>query len=276
MTVRAACLAVVITSLGCSTLPVGSLLKRSKFVEAGPKNPVLDVICIWEPAEGQGLDGLPSRGFAGQFLFLTHGSNEPAKVHGQVRVYVFDDQGTADEQGKPIHQFDFEAPAFAKYFYETSFGAAYQLFIPYTRKGTHEANCGLRVRFTPADGGPPVYSKLADITLPGAKPKTSAQRWQPEHRQLRADAAEQTGGPAPAGQSDLPTRSAAASPQGLTHAAASIPLRSNTRATRAASRLERLASRIAESGEAETIEQAVYETDEPASRRYRLHRDDEP
>ena len=166
---RCMLLIVAAVPLGCSSLEIASLFGRQALYEAGPNNPVMDIICLWEPAEGRGLDNLPGRGFAGQVLFLTRGSAEPAKVDGDIRVYVFDDQGSLEEQAKPIHQFDFNSQAFDQYLYETNFGAAYQLFMPYTRKGSHEANCALRVRFTPADGGPPVYSKMADITLPGAK-----------------------------------------------------------------------------------------------------------
>ncbi|MBX3439997.1 MAG: hypothetical protein KF861_21080 [Planctomycetaceae bacterium] len=278
MVIRLISLVVLTVSVGCSSLPVGSLFKRTKFAEAGPKNPVVDLICIWEPAEGQGLDGLPGRGFAGQFLFLTQGSNEPAKVNGQVRVYVFDDQGTSEEQGKPIHQFDFEAPAFAKYFYETSFGAAYQMFIPYTRKGSQETRCGLRVRFTPADGGPPVYSKMADVTLPGAKPKTADQRWHPQHRQLRADVVDQTGGSPATGLTGVPSATTPSQPT-LTHAAASIPLNARTpsRSTQAISRLQQLSAQLAESQYADSgnrVEHAVYEEEAPEPsplKRFRLH-----
>ncbi len=256
---------------GCSSLHKPSLFKRSNFVEAGPKNPVVDVVCLWEPAEGRGLDSLPTRGFAGQLLFLTRGSAEPAKVDGEIRVYVFDDQGPVDEQSKPIHQYDFKGQALSQYLCETNMGAAYQLFIPYPRKGTLEAKCALRVRFTPADGGSPVYSKMADLTLPGAKPKEMADSWQPQRRRSHTAAGNLTGEPPAIG--DRSER----------HATPSIPMAANqrtinrTQANSAHARLLQFASTL--STETDGIEQASFEsTDEtPAEssdstpRRFRLN-----
>lgn len=247
---------------GCSSLDTSSLLGRSKFVEAGPTNPVVDVVCLWEPAEGRGLDNLPARGFAGQLLFLTRGTAEPAKVEGEIRVYVFDDQGPIEEQSKPIHQYDFKGEAFSQYLCETNMGAAYQLFIPYPRKGAHEANCALRVRYIPAGGGSPVYSKMADLTLPGAKPNETASRWQPERRRSHSADGNLTG--ELPGPTSKPTRKSAAS----------IPMAADPRkvhATSTRARLQQVAAQLADVTESDAVQPAVFETDEPSSRRFRLH-----
>ncbi|QDU37738.1 hypothetical protein Mal4_20550 [Maioricimonas rarisocia] len=162
------CLAVLATT-GCQSLDLFSTMSgRKPLKEATPQQPAIEVLCFWEAAEGRGLDNLPTRGFAGQVLFFTSGNAEPVKVDGDVRVYLFDDQGSAEEQAKPIHQFDFDAQAWETFLRETNVGAAYQLFIPYTRKGVHQAECSIRVRFTP-ENGLPLYSKMASITLPGKK-----------------------------------------------------------------------------------------------------------
>lgn len=158
---------------GCVELTALSFAHRLKPLEAGPKAPVVEIICLWEPAEGLGLDGLPTRGFAGQILFFTAGHPQPLKVNGDVRIYVFDDHGTPEEQSRPIHQFDFAPDAWNAFLRETNIGTAYQVFIPYTRKSTYQTNCSLRVRYTPAGGGSPVYSKMATVVLPGRnRPKT--------------------------------------------------------------------------------------------------------
>lgn len=125
------------------------------------------MICAWEPAEGVGLNGLPCRGFAGQILFFGNDTSSPIKVSGDVRIYVFDDFGSDEERSEPIHYFDFEEMAFQGLMTETNLGIAYQLFVPYTRKTVHEANCSLRVMVTPKDGGMPVYSKMATLYLQG-------------------------------------------------------------------------------------------------------------
>ncbi|MEW4526754.1 hypothetical protein [Maioricimonas sp. JC845] len=162
------CLTMLVTT-GCQSLDLFSNLSGKKpLLEADAEHPAVEVLCFWEPAEGRGLDNLPTRGFAGQVLFFCAGRTEPVKVEGDVRVYLFDDQGKVEEQSRPIHQFDFPAEVWNTYLRETNVGAAYQLFIPYTRKGIHEAECSLRVRFTPTNGLP-LYSKMATITLPGKK-----------------------------------------------------------------------------------------------------------
>src|SRR5690606_32739745 len=38
-----------------------------------------------------------------------------------------------------------------------------------SRPGTYEATCAIRVRYTPAAGGPPVFSRMATIALPGRR-----------------------------------------------------------------------------------------------------------
>jgi hypothetical protein len=150
---------------GCTALD----LNLSDFGrEADQTAGVGEIVCLWEAAEGVGLDGLPTRGFAGQVLFFVKGQSTPVRINGDVRVYVFDDQGTADEQARPLHEFNFPAEAWNSYLTQTNLGPAYQLFVPYTRKGSHFAKCELRVRLTAQDRLP-AYSKLAMITLPGRK-----------------------------------------------------------------------------------------------------------
>ncbi len=164
---------------GCSALHLG------KWMHHREQGPVNDMMCLWEPGEGRNLDNLPAHGFAGQLMFLRQGSDEPSPVDGDIRVYVFDDQGGPEDLAVPIHQFDFEAKAWNRYLRQTNLGPAYQIFLPYTRKGQHEARCALRVRFTPTDGGPPLYSKIANVTLPGSR-TPAVDRWNPESAQLSA------------------------------------------------------------------------------------------
>ena len=104
---------------------------------------VAEIVCLWEAAEGIGLDGLPTRGFAGQVLFFPRGQPEPIRIDGDIMIYVFDDHGTEAEQARPLHQFEFPAVAWNSFLYKTNLGPAYQLFIPYTRKGGNFASCAL-------------------------------------------------------------------------------------------------------------------------------------
>ncbi|MCA9080775.1 MAG: hypothetical protein KDA58_09465 [Planctomycetaceae bacterium] len=168
--------AVIVAGSGCTSLNLNPFARTKPLLKESANHPVVEVICLWEPAEGQGLDGLPSRGFAGQLLFFAHGHDEPVKVDGKVTLYVFDDQGSVEDQSRPLHEFNFEGAVWNTYLRESSMGAAYQLFIPYTRPGTKHAECSLRVKYTPPGGGRSSFSKMATIVLPGPKPEGTAAR----------------------------------------------------------------------------------------------------
>ncbi|MBW3542489.1 MAG: hypothetical protein KY476_19680 [Planctomycetes bacterium] len=143
---------------------------RETIPTADAKNPVQRVVCIWEASEGRGVDGLPARGFAGQILFFTRTNSAPVRVEGDVRVYVFDDQGTPEEQKRPIHQYDFlhgeDADSWNRHLAVGALGPAYYVFIPYPRKGGHQARCALQVRLVPREGQP-AFSDMISVVLPG-------------------------------------------------------------------------------------------------------------
>ena len=157
---------------GCSTTDLLKL-SRHDFPMTGPDNPVVQVMALWQPAEGVGIDSKLTRGFAGQIYFISQKEAIPAQVDGTVRIYVFDDQGTVEEQAKPIHQFDFPPEAWKARMQPGKLGPTYTVFIPYTRKGRHEAQCSLRVRFVPHEHGPTTYSDLISLELPGTPHRKS-------------------------------------------------------------------------------------------------------
>ena len=134
---------------------------------ADESNPVRKIVCIWEPVQGQGLDGLSTRGFAGQIMFFTHGSPLPSTSDGDVRVTLYHDRGTHEEQIKPLHQFDFPTDAWATHLQESTPGPSYRIFIPYVAKHPWQAGCALRVRLTAPNNGPTVHSELVHVRLDG-------------------------------------------------------------------------------------------------------------
>lgn len=154
-----------LTLSGCATL---HFPWDDKIPVASAKNPVVQITCLWEPSEGHDPDGMPCRGFAGQILFLGNKGGTPVQVDGPVMVYVFDDQGTPEQQAAPQHQFNFDLDSWQRHMKAGSLGPTYHVFIPYTRKGTQEALCSLRVRYTPPEG-PPLYSPHSEITMGGKK-----------------------------------------------------------------------------------------------------------
>ncbi len=154
-----------LSSTGCSMLGWNRDREVVRVLE-DPTHPVSEIICLWSPAEGQDMKGLPCRGFAAQILFFAIGSEAPAEVGGEVMVYVFDDHGTVEEQKLPLHQFNFPNESWRTYLRNTNFGASYQLFIPYTRPTSEAAICNLRVRYTSPEGRI-TFSKIEEISLPG-------------------------------------------------------------------------------------------------------------
>ena len=152
---------------GCSTTSLFSkFAPKNKFAKATPQNPAVRCLCLWEPSEGTGADNKPARGVSGQIFFFTRGEASSVEVEGDVRVFLFDDFGVADAQAQPLHQFDFLAGSWQAHVTSTQFGPAYQLFVPYSRKGHHQAELAVRVRLAPPSGSP-LYSEIAKVTLPG-------------------------------------------------------------------------------------------------------------
>jgi hypothetical protein len=155
---------------GCAS---ASWLKIGKedFPKADSSNPVVRILAVWQVGEGQNTEGMTTRGFVGQIFLLDAQKQVPVAAEGSVRIYLFDDQGTAEERDRPLHQHDFPVDSWRVRLQKTKMGPAYVLFTPYTRKGAHKAECSLRIKFTPADGGSPVFSDLAPISLPGKSNK---------------------------------------------------------------------------------------------------------
>jgi hypothetical protein len=150
---------------GCASLTLLNF-KTEKIPTADPDHPAIEVLAVWQAAEGPGPKGIPTRGFAGQIFFFSQDRATPVAVDGTARIYVFDDHGTTQEQARPLHQFDFDRESWRGHLQMPKIGPTYGVFIPYTRDDFHQAVCSLRVRFTPTKGRP-LYSPSSTIVLPG-------------------------------------------------------------------------------------------------------------
>jgi hypothetical protein len=153
---------------GCASIPFFG--KTAKFDRADAKNPAVEILTLWQASEGPGPQGVPIRGFAGQIYFFMQNKPAPVVVDGKVRIYVFDDRGTVQEQGRPIGEFDFDRARWAAGVHRSSLGPGYSVFIPYPRNDFHQASCSLRVRFTPTVG-PTIYSSPSTVVLNGPPTK---------------------------------------------------------------------------------------------------------
>ncbi len=93
-------LSAVLALAGCA-MPNVFKLSKDDVPKAGPRNPVVRILGMWEPGEAM-LDGKSIRGFSSQLLFFSHNSDQAALVDGDLVVYVFDDVGTSEEQAIPM------------------------------------------------------------------------------------------------------------------------------------------------------------------------------
>ena len=147
---------------GCASLGGQS---KTPIAYESDLNPAVRCLCLWSSGEAEG-NGSLSRGFVGQLYFFNASDAAPVAVNGDLRVFVFDDQGTQEEQARPIHEFEIPADTLQGFVKPTQLGPAYDIFVPYPRSGRDSANCSLRVRLTRADGSR-VFSDMAEIKLAG-------------------------------------------------------------------------------------------------------------
>ncbi len=155
----------MVSGPGCASMQLLNL-KTDKIAMADAEHPAIEVLAVWQAAEGPGIGGIPTRGFAGQIFFFTQDRAAPVAVDGKARIYVFDDHGSAEQQARPLRQFDFDRQSWTAHLQSSKLGPTYGVFIPYPREDYHQAVCSLRIRFTPLKGRP-LFSASSTIMLPG-------------------------------------------------------------------------------------------------------------
>lgn len=167
-----ASLVLTTTICGC-THTTDSLVASAKSsvaqVTGGQAHPVAKILCLWEASQGQAPDGTSSKGAAGQILFFAARNPTPIKVDGRIDIYQFDNHGTVEEQSKPIHKFTFDSGAWNAHLTDGVLGPSYNVFIPHMRKTSFQTNCTMKIKFTPADGGMPIYSSMDSVRLDGRR-----------------------------------------------------------------------------------------------------------
>lgn len=158
---------------GCASVSLLNL-KTDKVAMADAAHPAIEILAIWQAAEGPGPKGIPVRGFAGQIFFFSQDRETPVAVDGEARIYVFDDHGTSQQQVQPLHQYDFDRASWTAHLQNSKIGPTYGVFIPYPRNDYHQAVCSLRIRFS-APKTRPLYSPSSTIVLPGPPLKPEAE-----------------------------------------------------------------------------------------------------
>ena len=168
------CALLAFTLVGCSSTSLvrtsSALLKAPVEFVSGrsqPK-PLSKILCLWEAAEGQGLDEKPSRGFAGQVMFFEHGNPTPVQVAGEVVIYQYKDYDPDAEEHTLLHTCRFDSGAWKAHRTEGTLGDTYNVFLPFTEKHKDRIVCALRVEITLANGHK-ISSPYTEVTLAGKK-----------------------------------------------------------------------------------------------------------
>lgn len=151
----ALCGTILISSVGCTTTMLQSsksvLTAPISFVRQGSDKRISKVLGLWEPSEGQGLDGTTSRGFAGQVMFFSFGKPSPVKVTGTVKVYLYEDYDPEQKDRQPKHVFTFVEDGWDAHRSEGTLGQSYNVFLP-AGETSASRTYGLRVEHTDRNG----------------------------------------------------------------------------------------------------------------------------
>ena len=179
--VRGLLLGAMCLAMGCSS--TGSFFKSPVSVFRDPgqmigrsayERDVVKVVALWEAAHGKGMDGKNCRGFAGQVLFFGPQVETGVRVHGTVRITLYDQYDPeAEEEPEPLHTFEFTPEAWDVHRGEGTLGHSYSVFIPYVNRHRNQVNCALRVDLVQADGRI-ISSRDTEILLPGRDTKNAA------------------------------------------------------------------------------------------------------
>lgn len=154
------------SSVGCSSL---SLPHFGNAPAATVSSTPARCLCLWQPVKTEDASGQSVQGFGGQVYFFEAGSEEPVEVEGDVRVFVFDDVGTPEQQARPKDVKDFDPFVWKSFRNKSQVGTNYALFVPYDKASKYESICSLRLRLIQADGTQ-LFSDMATVKLAG-KPR---------------------------------------------------------------------------------------------------------
>jgi len=173
------------SSSGCTSLSL------PHFGEAKTENVVAKparCLCLWQPVNAEDDAGQPVRGFGGQIYFFAAGSEEPIEVDGAVRVFVFDDVGTPEQQARPKDIQDYDAFVWKSLLANSQFGSNYTVFVPHAAASKYESICSLRLRLDQPDGSQ-LFSDMATIKLAGEprEDKSIRQLVSPREHSIRPD-----------------------------------------------------------------------------------------
>ncbi|NQV26065.1 MAG: hypothetical protein HQ518_17030 [Rhodopirellula sp.] len=173
------------SSIGCTSLSLPHFGQSSAAKASGKPARCL---CLWQPVNTQDEAGRAVRGFGGQVYFFEANSEEPVAVAGDVRVFIFDDVGTPEQQARPKDIQNYDQFVWKSFLSQSQFGTNYKLFVPYQRDDEYERVCSLRLRLVRPDGTQ-LFSDMATVKLDGEPrdDKSIRQLVSPRENSIRPD-----------------------------------------------------------------------------------------
>lgn len=175
----------LVSHIGCASL---ELPGRGHSATADASRTAMRCLCLWQPVETVDPAGQPVRGFGGQVYFFTADSEVPVAVTGDVRVYVFDDVGTPEQQTRPKDVQNYDPLVWKSFETESQVGINYAMFVPYHQASKYETICSLRLRLVRPDGTQ-LFSDMATVKLTGElrEDRSIRQLVSPREHEIRPD-----------------------------------------------------------------------------------------
>ncbi|MEC9092294.1 MAG: hypothetical protein VX438_06280, partial [Planctomycetota bacterium] len=106
------------------------------------------------------------RGFGGRLYFYSEGSEKPIPVDGNVTVYVFDGDYSAEGSSQPLKKYVIKAEQLKTLGSHSTLGYSYSTWIPWEEVGGPSRKLNLITRFDGVHGGTVISSSSTKL-LPG-------------------------------------------------------------------------------------------------------------
>ena len=154
---------------GCASMQLLNL-KTDKVPTADAEHPAIEVLAVWQAAEGPGIGGIPTRGFAGQIFFFTQDRGHPWPSMAKLASTSSTTTALPSNRREPLRQFDFDRQSWTAHLQSSKLGPTYGVFIPYPREDYHQAVCSLRIRLHTAQRSPAFFRFFNDHVPRTASP----------------------------------------------------------------------------------------------------------
>lgn len=174
-TIAAACLLLVLTLCGCTTMDWSKGLDWDlPWSEDNKPQIPTRVVAMWTDTVMQQSGERGVRGFGGRLMFYAKGREQPVKVDGNMTVFAFADNGLNPTTTVPEKKFIFLPEQLKKYYSESELGHSYSIWLPWDEVGGMRRKISLVVKFESKEGAS-IISEPSLQRLPGMEPGPESQ-----------------------------------------------------------------------------------------------------